>query len=263
MTSLLDAIVSPERPVLAGRSVIVVAHPDDETLACGALLARLSDLTIVHVADGPGGEPAARAHGFENAAEYTRARRAELVRAVALAGAPRATLISLNVPDQGACFALAHIACRLRPLLEGSALVLTHAFEGGHPDHDAVAWAVQAALAQGSGEAGPLRLDMPLYRAGPGQAWVRQRFASEAGVVILTLDAAERARKAAALAAYASQSATLGDFGAADESYRVAPRCDFTIPIEDALYERCDWGVSARCFAQLAAAAQRDLAGAA
>jgi LmbE family N-acetylglucosaminyl deacetylase len=75
----LAAAVDPARPSIPGRTVLVVAHPDDETLGCGALLARFADLTIIHVTDGAPrrGDDAARA-GFSSPDAYAEARRREL-----------------------------------------------------------------------------------------------------------------------------------------------------------------------------------------
>jgi LmbE family N-acetylglucosaminyl deacetylase len=44
----------------------------------------------------------------------------------------------LDIPYQTAAFHMVEIAKRLRNFLRGFDVVLTHAFEGGHPDHDAV-----------------------------------------------------------------------------------------------------------------------------
>jgi len=76
---LLERLAAPERPLLALKTVVIVAHPDEETLGCGALLPRLSDVSIVHVTDGaPRAPDDARRHGFGHWAEYARARRLEL-----------------------------------------------------------------------------------------------------------------------------------------------------------------------------------------
>jgi LmbE family N-acetylglucosaminyl deacetylase len=260
--AFLRAAVDPARPVVPGRTVLVVAHPDDETLGCGALLSRLSDLTIVHVTDGAPrrGEDAARA-GFSTPEAYAEARRSEVRNALLAGEAGTARLVTLGVADQGAAFDLVEITSRLLPLLSEADVVLTHAFEGGHPDHDATAFAVGAAvelLAGGS----PALVEFPLYRAGPDGDWIRQAFDSGSlSPYILELTEVERARKARMIAAFTSQAKTLQSFGAADERFRQAPACDFAaLPNGgNVLYERYGWGLTGQNWRQLAAAALSEL----
>jgi LmbE family N-acetylglucosaminyl deacetylase len=256
----LSAITDPGRPRIPGRTILVFAHPDDESLACGALLPRLEDVTIVHVTDGaPRNGEDARRRGFDTPADYAAARRRELAAAVALAGVAEARLLCLDVADQGAAFALAEVARRLAPMLEGADLVITHTYEGGHPDHDAVCWAVHAALGLLAG-LGPALIEVPLYRLGPDGGWQRQSF-EEGGGAVLHLALAERELKARMIAAHASQAETLAGFGVADEHYRAAPDYDFAqLPNGGALlYERYGWGLTGQRWLDLAADAARDL----
>lgn len=127
---------------------VVVAHPDDETIGCGALLSRLENVTVILVTDGSPclGADALRA-GFETPLAYGQARSRELKKALAVAGVDETQIIELGVPDQKVCRSLASISQRLASLFEskGITTVLTHAFEGGHPDHDGVALCVHAA----------------------------------------------------------------------------------------------------------------------
>ena len=259
----LAAIADETRPVVHGRVVLVVAHPDDEALACGALLPRLADCTIVHVTDGAprGGEDAAR-HGFATPAAYAAARAGELADALDLAGIPSKRRIGLGIADQGVAEDLAGIARRLGPILAGAEIVLTHAYEGGHPDHDGTAFAVAAAVAL-MPEPRPGIVEMPFYRADPhGDAWIRQSFAADGPEpVILHLTAAERDVKARMLAAHLTQKDTLDGFGIADEAFRPAPAYDFAEPPHGgiALYDRYGWGMTSARFCGLAAAARQDL----
>jgi len=278
----LRAITDPARPRFPGRTILVFAHPDDETLACGALLSRLDGLLIIHATDGaPRNGDDARRRGFDTPADYAAARRRELAAAVALAGVTEERLLSLDVADQGAAFALADIARRLALLLENADLVITHAYEGGHPDHDAVCWAVHAALGRlgagtlsparrGQGDGGPTSpesslpltrpalVEVPLYRLGADGSWLRQTF--EEGGAVLRLTPAERDLKGRMIAAHASQAETLAGFGVADERYRLAPAYDFgRLPNGGALlYERYGWGLTGQRWLDLVADAARD-----
>jgi N-acetylglucosamine malate deacetylase 2 len=257
---LLSRITSQERPVIHLKTLVIVAHPDDETLGCGSLLPRLSDVTVLHVTDGaPRDSLDARRAGFTHWADYARARRREVEQAGKIAGVPAPSLKSLGIPDQTAALRLAQLTRALLGFIAGADLVLTHAFEGGHPDHDAVAFAVGSARARMRGKA-PIVLEMPFYRKSEdGDGWVRQVFDTDHRAVRLALTEDERVRKADMLAAYQTQRETLAGFGVRDEFYRVAPEHDFTQPLGDVLYDSYPLGVTGGQFAELARAARGEL----
>ncbi len=52
------------------------------------------------------------------------------------------------MPDQETAFQLAAIVHELIPVLASAERVITHPYEGGHPDHDTAAFAVAAACAR-------------------------------------------------------------------------------------------------------------------
>lgn len=262
-------MTDPARPTIRERVAVVVAHPDDETLGLGALLPRLADVVLIHVTDGaPRGGEDARRHGFEHLEDYAAARRAELGAATRLVDVPADRLVWLGVPDQGVASCLAETARRLVPLIRDAEIVLTHAYEGGHPDHDATAFAVHAVIAMlqrrtvacfeteappaaqhdaeesselrhaeeprpgeaggGVSKHGPHLVEIPLYRLGPDGGWIRQSFPDERDAAVLRLTAVERDLKRRMIAAHATQRGTLDGFGAADEWFRPAPAHDFT-----------------------------------
>jgi N-acetylglucosamine malate deacetylase 2 len=250
-----------ETPVL-----VVVAHPDDETIGCGALLRRIPHALIVLVTDGaPHSMADAYRLGFPSREAYAAARSVEVASALAVAGVPPMRMLGFGVPDQGAAFLLEALVQRLETLLPHVPVVLTHAFEGGHPDHDAVSFAVHAACARmrrtGSG---PDIVEMPFYRAS-GTEWALQDFAPApvdgACEVCIDLSPDEQRVKSQMIAAYKSQEDLLWRFRQDRECFRIAPDYDFQrLPNGGSLlYERYDWGMNARTWLDLASGARAKL----
>ncbi len=250
-TDLVLAALARREPVELPVAM-VVAHPDDETVGAGGSLHLFRRLLLVHVTDGaPRGMGDARAAGFATHTAYAQARRRELDAALA-AGRVRARRVMLPVADQGASLQLGELAATLTPLLADAAVVLTHAYEGGHPDHDAVAFAVQAS--------GRPRIEMAGYHAAPNGHMVAGHFlddarASVAAAIVAALDHGERARRDEMLECFATQRLTLQPFfGWTQERFRAAPSYDFTRPpAARAYYDGFDWGMDSRRWCALAA----------
>jgi LmbE family N-acetylglucosaminyl deacetylase len=244
---------------VAAPTCVVAAHPDDETLGLGARLAGFQRLRLIHLTDGAPQDPAhAQAHGFEGADAYATARRGELGQALETLGV-RGERLALGLPDQGTARDLAGLTLRLARELGGAQVVVTHAYEGGHPDHDAAAFAVQAAcqtLAR-AGRPAPFRLEFAGYhRTDHGRAtgcfWPDDAAPAVRGRITDEM----LARKRAALACFASQAEVIGWFDPEKEAYRAAPLYDFAAPPPPgaALYD--DWGFALSSTAWRAAAAQ-------
>src|SRR5690606_28103850 len=128
------------------------------------------------------------------------------------------------------------------------AVLLTHAYEGGHPDHDSTAWAVRRACATlvDRNVAAPPILEAPLYHARCGSFETNSFLDEDGTTATIALDADEVARKQVMLSRFASQAATIAPFRASPERFRHARPCDFrAAPHAGVLwYERQRWGVT-------------------
>jgi N-acetylglucosamine malate deacetylase 2 len=227
------------------RVLIVSPHPDDEVIGAGSRLPHLSGATVVQVTDGsPRDLRDAHANGFATRADYAAARRDELRAALALAG--EFETIHLDIPDQEASFHLVQITETLAEIFERLAprVILTVPYEGGHPDHDATAFATQHALSLSSLSA--RIMEMNSYHNGPRGCTYHEFLNSTGEESIFHLTSEERALKRRMFDCFKTQFHVLQWFPIGIEKFRFAPRYDFTAaPHPGALYyELFPWGVS-------------------
>ena len=246
----IDALRDGDRARLDEFSVAVVAaHPDDEVLGLGARLPLLGDgLLLIHVTDGAPRDMAdASRAGCKTREDYAALRRRELDAALRTAGVS-ADLAMLGAVDQEASLDLAGLACRLAALLRDRApdIVVTHPYEGGHPDHDAACFVVHAACRLLGPAAAPAIVEMASYHDRDGSIAPLEFLDNADGgeTVALPLTAAEQDLKRRLLACFATQQGTLQYFPTAIERCRPAPAYDFTAPPHAGtlFYERFGWG---------------------
>ena len=231
--------------------LIVAAHPDDEVIGAFTWIASRLDGWVAYVTDGaPRNLQDAWMHGFEDCASYARERTSEAEEALALARFNPERVLRLWFPDQETTFCLTHLAESLWHTLVSlrPAIVITHAYEGGHPDHDSTCFAVHAACRMLAGELRPTLLEMTSYHLRDG--------AMETGCFLpatipqrqwrVLLGRAPRALKAQMLACHRTQQEVLREFKTDEERYRLAPAYNFKRPphLGQLLYEYHDWGVS-------------------
>jgi LmbE family N-acetylglucosaminyl deacetylase len=257
---LLEQISAPlaERKSLP-HTLVVVAHPDDEVIALGGRLPRYENAIFVHLTDGaPVDGSDAKNHGFASLDDYRDARRHELCKAFLLAGIPQEHDIQMQVPDQEAAFHLHDLSACVLNLMQSEKFeaVVTHPYEGGHPDHDACAFAVWNAASQLDGGFRPAILEAAFYHAGPDGIETGCFLPSAAcsAVIERVLSPAEKYLKQQLLNCFSSQRKTLQYFGTDIEQFRIAPEYDFTQPPHPGklFYEHFSWGITGKDFCALA-----------
>lgn len=239
--------------------VIVSPHPDDEVIGAGTRLPFLRNCAIIEVTDGSPPNPGdAIASGFSCVEDYARARMEELRTALALTGNP--ARVELGFPDQRASFRMLEITEALRDQFSKlrPAIVLTVPYEGGHPDHDATAFAVHRAIGQVEPWQRPLLVEMLSYHNANGGCEMR-RFLREEESEVLRIPLVSDARdlKQKLFDQFHTQQRVLCWFQTEVEKFRLAPSYDFTQPPHEGTlyYEMFPWGMNGKRWRELAARA--------
>jgi LmbE family N-acetylglucosaminyl deacetylase len=220
--------------------LFLVAHPDDETIGASAVLGRCSDRTIIFLTDGAPRDPQFRSPHVSGSREtYALVRAEEAASALALVGVPPARIMFLNTLDQESIYELPRLLDEFVKVVAGidPDLIITHPYEGGHPDHDTAALVASLTLATltRQGRKCPELLEFTSYHAVDGRRvsgefLLPNKSRHVLSHVTLKLSPDERARKARMLGCYVSQWHVLSEFPLEPECLRVAPEYDFTKP---------------------------------
>src|SRR3569832_957804 len=135
--------------IAAHRTLVLVAHPDDEVIGASTLLPKLRNALFAYVTDGaPRDGRDAQSHGL-NVDAYRKRRREERDAALSLCAVDRHRVIELGCPDQQAARELVRLSREVVRVVDERRIefMLAPAYEGGHPDHDATAFIAHAAVA--------------------------------------------------------------------------------------------------------------------
>jgi N-acetylglucosamine malate deacetylase 2 len=250
------------------RVMFVVAHPDDEVIgAGGSLLSRFEQCLVVHVTDGAPAKLLYAQHaGFKTTFEYADARREEAAMALSLAGIAENQIIELGVTDQQLSYQLVTAARRLSKLFTQIEpdVVVTQPYEGGHPDHDATAFAVHLArrLLHDEQTIAPEIFEMTSYHRRDERVMYSE-FLPREGNVPLTFALAqpEKILKQKMFECFHTQREVLCWFPIEVERFRKAPPYNFTRPPHAGKlhYDYFDWGVTGEKWLRLAREALRVL----
>ncbi len=219
---------------------MLVAHPDDEAVGCGNLLQRIRDPIVVYATDGaPRSEYFWSKYGSREG--YAARRLREAKEALERIGLQHLHMLDEKntVADQELFLNVECAYNALAILIERELpdAILTLAYEGGHPDHDACSF-----LAFVCGRRYELPVwEMPLYHRS-GSVLQRQKFIVASGVEISPTPQ-ELECKHAMFAAYASQANVLAEFDVGIETVRPAKMYDFSQPphVGTLNYEAWQW----------------------
>jgi N-acetylglucosamine malate deacetylase 2 len=237
------------------RALFLAAHPDDETIGGSAVLNRLSDVFIVYLTDGAPRDARFRSPHVRGSRDfYACVRAEEAACALAIAGVPAEQIAFLGGVDQES---IAEVPLLLQAFVKvvrefQPSVIITHPYEGGHPDHDTAALIAQLATSPAlhQGATAPGLLEMTSYHLADGKRLIGEFLPAESSPAVssvtLKLTSEERAKKARMLGSYVSQWHILSEFPLEPERIRVAPGYDFTQPPHSGplWYEYLDWPLS-------------------
>ena len=203
-TAAIGELPSLPAPTASEVVVVVAAHPDDESLGAGGLIARAAaagaTVRLIVATDGEGSHPNSPTH---DRARLAGLRRAEVRRAAA-ALAPGVKPIFLGLADSSLADDVAQLTRQLATHLTDATIAVTPWTGDGHPDHAACSTAVATLLAERPGAA---HWQYPIWVwhwGTPAQLpWPR--------MARLDLDDAAHTAKRAAIASHVSQHSALSD----------------------------------------------------
>jgi LmbE family N-acetylglucosaminyl deacetylase len=224
--------------------LLLAAHPDDETIGASLLVARFPQTHIVYLTDGA---PRDRRFWSPNAkgspGDYAEMRRREAQNALALAGVLPQQFVWLGGVDQEAVLQAPRLADIFTDVLQKHQpeIVVTHSYEGGHPDHDTAALIARMALSRVT--QGSLLLEMTSYHAHSGSCVTGEFLTADADEIVYELAPEDCLRKQRMMNEYVSQRAVLPGFGIDRERFRPAPAYDFSKPPHEGRlwYECMEW----------------------
>jgi len=225
---------------LLQRPLILVAHQDDEAIGCGILLQRAEDPVVVFSTDGaPTDEYFWGKYGSREKLAEVRSQEAAL--AMAEAGIGHYEILPIR--DQRLFENLTAALDRIIAIARDHECrsIVTHAYEGGHPDHDACSY-----LGFRAGEILHIPVwEMPLYHRARGAPEMQHFISGDADVVLTPTDA-EYARKRRMASAYASQGQVIRAFPERNEIFRRQPRYEYSQPPHAGTlnYEAWQWPIT-------------------
>lgn len=215
---------------------MLVAHPDDECIAFGAILQRMQEPYVLFATDGSPHDPFFWKN-YGSRTHYAKLRQDEARSALSQVGVSNIDFLA-DTPEVGELFVdqqlfrviaqtLEVLSTRVEQLRPTA--IATLAYEGGHPDHDTCNF-LSAILAQQFGipawEAPLYHRDSQDHSKGIVQEFIVQNGTEER----LELTPQEIERKRRMCNSYPSQGDFLRTFLLERETFRLIPRYDYSRP---------------------------------
>lgn len=231
---ILDSVSQLDQ--LLGRTLVLVAHPDDECIAFGAILQRMQEPHVLFATDGSPHDPFFwKSHGSRT--QYAKLRQDEARSALLQVGVTNVDFLA-DTPGIGELFvdqrlfrvisqALEVLSTRVEQLRPTA--IATLAYEGGHPDHDTCNF-LAAAL---SHQFGIPTWEAPLYHRNSqdySKGVVQEFIATNGTEEDLEITPQEIDRKRRMCNAYPSQGDFLRTFLLERETFRPIPSYDYSRP---------------------------------
>ncbi len=220
-----------------GRTLAVVAHPDDEVIGCGVLLQRLKHATVAFLTDGAPADPYFWGK-FGSRVGYANLRAKETH--VALGRLKHLKTASFGARDQELMFHmeaalvwLRNIVAKMRP-----DSIVSHAYEGGHPDHDCCSFICSLI----GSEFGLPVWEMPMYCRAGGKLMRQHALRGDTESVALTATETEEQFKQQMIEAYASQDEFIRSFDMTTEKFYLQPQHDYSRPPHEGKLNYECWG---------------------
>ena len=252
---LARMVVDP--PDASVRIALLAAHPDDEAIGASAVLTRYPESRVIFLTDGAPRDTTLWPPDIRGSREeYAAIRRDEALKALSHSGISIRQILWLGAIDQEAIFKTRQLASKLAELLRHhpADVLITHPYEGGHPDHDCAALVAHLALAELGREA-PEIVEMTSYHA-RNETCVTGEFLNSRPSSEIEIHLAElgRERKRQMMDEYKSQKLVLENFPIASERLRVAPVYDFSQPPHEGKlwYECMRWQMTGTRWRELA-----------
>jgi LmbE family N-acetylglucosaminyl deacetylase len=239
-------MLSPFQQLL-GTTVLLVAHPDDEVIGFGGLMQQMKRAVVVFSTDGAPRDPYFwKSYGSREA--YAEVRRQEARKALSAVGATPVFLadrVEGGIADQelfkrlpAAVKGFEEVLAEVKP-----DCLLTLAYEGGHPDHDAACF-----IAAQAGKRRSLPVwESPLYhRRADGSGEVQQFPVATGQEIEQQVEGEPLKKKLEMFHSYESQKLTLDLFRPETEQFRPIKDYDFTRPPLDwkLNYELWQWNMT-------------------